>query len=517
MGCRFSKRRKKEPPDAKLPGPSAVAPRPQTAGGLVKSLSLGSEHAPSTACPTADSDCSCPSGFSGDSDRKAEEGRLPLKQPPDFNSKKLLPQDWTSLPCHRKRQVSAETALQFLLLRMQNEDWVAYHDDVAYYFRAPLAFVEAGDMNGARLALSIAGKFVADGRAEGSKMALYGLYYPQYPLLCIGSAAKRLGHDTLSQQCFRKLRSYRAPYTSSGTLGRPYSRAHKDDNVCDFIATALLGKAGIEAGDEKLVIDAADSLLRAIAANRAYMQDGHFYLRWTWSGGFLKDGDGAHCMKRGASRQLYSLCGLSADFLFEAGMRGSRYKEAGMELTAFLDRCGGESFGFASPQRGRVAARTRNWKAWEDISDRLVQLQQPCGCFGEDASTAAAMDEAADVAMCLLQNRQLPERKQGDETTSNASFPIVPQRVPSEVSQLAGANDNKSSGNTKQEVVPSHAKLDGLDPACLQGLVPHSMVARTFQGPTWCEECHGFMWGLVQQGTQCDLCGKKLCHSCTQL
>ena len=36
----------------------------------------------------------------------------------------------------------------------------------------------------------------------------------------------------------------------------------------------------------------------------------------------------------------------------------------------------------------------------------------------------------------------------------------------------------------------------------------HVLVVHSYKGPTFCDYCDEFLWGLVKQGLKCTACGK---------
>lgn len=45
----------------------------------------------------------------------------------------------------------------------------------------------------------------------------------------------------------------------------------------------------------------------------------------------------------------------------------------------------------------------------------------------------------------------------------------------------------------------------------LVSMSTHSFKETTFSKPTYCDQCHGLLWGLIKQGSQCIDCGT-ICH-----
>ena len=44
----------------------------------------------------------------------------------------------------------------------------------------------------------------------------------------------------------------------------------------------------------------------------------------------------------------------------------------------------------------------------------------------------------------------------------------------------------------------------------------HCLVVHSYKGPTFCDYCDEFLWGLVKQGLKCTACGKNF-HKVSQI
>merc|ERR1719159_1888761 len=125
-------------------------------------------------------------------------------------------------------QSAADRAVAYLKARVLDEAWVSQHDDVAYYFKAPLAFLEAGEMEDASKALDIAARYLDQG-GVGSANGAYASEYPHYPWMWMCWAAVRLGRAKLATDCFDKMHGYVHPGTASGVVQKPAAEASEGD------------------------------------------------------------------------------------------------------------------------------------------------------------------------------------------------------------------------------------------------------------------------------------------------
>ena len=87
---------------------------------------------------------------------------------------------------------AADRALAYLRERVLDDTWVAAHRDIAYYFKAPQAFLLAGLRDEAAAAFDALEPFLDEGGAA-SGSAAYRLAYPHYPYMWAAKAARELG------------------------------------------------------------------------------------------------------------------------------------------------------------------------------------------------------------------------------------------------------------------------------------------------------------------------------------
>merc|ERR1719356_57700 len=143
---------------------------------------------------------------------------------------------------------SADKALEYLSARVLDEEWVKEHNDIAYYFKAPMAFLEAGCFEQAGKVLDTAATYIERGGLDSTNAA-YSSQYPHYPWMWMCWAASRLNRDEMAQDCFARLSAYVHPETSSGLVAAPFS-----DNgtpfEADFFATAEVVKVARLVGQE---------------------------------------------------------------------------------------------------------------------------------------------------------------------------------------------------------------------------------------------------------------------------
>ena len=92
---------------------------------------------------------------------------------------------------------AADRALAYLRERVLDDTWVAAHRDIAYYFKAPQAFLLAGLRDEAAAAFDALEPFLDEGGAA-SGSAAYRLAYPHYPYMWAAKAARELGRTEVA-------------------------------------------------------------------------------------------------------------------------------------------------------------------------------------------------------------------------------------------------------------------------------------------------------------------------------
>ncbi|CAK0885104.1 unnamed protein product, partial [Prorocentrum cordatum] len=308
------------------------------------------------------------------------------------------------------------------------EGWVAEHRDVAFYFKAPMAFLEAGDAEMAEMALDIAAGYVDSGGAGSKNEAYAGDLTTRITPGC-GSAGQLCGWTarSLARNCWGRLYSFVHPVTCAGLVGVPYSAAPSAVALSlasrplkgDLFATAEVAKAALLLGRRGVATQAGDAMVRALDANKEHMEAGEFFLRWSCHRAEDRDGpahmavellvgekdlDAFHCVQKGAPGQLYFLLAFPAMALLElhhtTGSEG--YREAALRVLDFLRGCAGV---FESPMAhkvARAAAMAGDAETARRIADFLVSQQRETGCYQEDPEAMDSIDQTAEIAVWLL-------------------------------------------------------------------------------------------------------------------
>lgn len=306
-----------------------------------------------------------------------------------------------------------ERALVYLSARILNDSWASQHDDVAYYFKAPLAFLKAGKEKEARAALESAERYVEQAGSQSANGAYSGVY-PHYPWMWMCWAACELGQHDLARRCFQGFSSYVHPDTSSGLVARPFTVG--EPFQADFFATAEAVKFGLLLGKQDLARASAGTILRVLELNRlGPMKEGKFLLRWTGDTAealqLVQGNDVLHCVNQREPGQLYFMLGFPAMVLLElAGVEGrggssarDGYHGGAAELLGYLKECEGVYESQMAHKVARAAALAGDAATAKRIAGFLIKQQTEAGCFQPDPEDLDSVDQTAEIAVWLQQ------------------------------------------------------------------------------------------------------------------
>lgn len=307
--------------------------------------------------------------------------------------------------------VAARKAIDYLLPRLLDDAWVARHDDVAYYFKAPLALLEAGDPAAAGRALDVAARYAERG-GGGSANGAYAEFYPHYPWMWMCWSAVLLGRMPLAESCYEKMRRFAVPSICAGLVREPF-RGTGQACEADLFATAELVKVALLLGRRRDAAAAGEVLRRALRANREPMISGYFFLRWRGETSdqeppvLIRQEGVFNCVAQGMPGQLYFMLAFPVMVLLELASlhdepTADDCRAAANEMLAYLKGCAGV---YSSPMAHKVciaAAMAGDAETARKIADFLVSLQDS-GCFQEDAEAMDSVDQTAEIAAWLFQ------------------------------------------------------------------------------------------------------------------
>lgn len=313
---------------------------------------------------------------------------------------------------------AAQRAVEYLSQRVLDDSWVAEHEDLGFYFKAPMAFLELGRHADARKALLVAVRLLSN---AGSATGACNELYPQYSLLWLAWAAERLGVAQFADKCYESIAKFAHPVTGSGLIEAPYLKGKPFES--SFFATAVLAKAALLHGKLDNAIESGESLQRAIRANEEEMAQGRFLLRWTWADGLVRE-SGAYYQvtKASAPEQMHWMLGFPASVLLElvdalseedtqpemnAGDSLRRisaaFSSAAATLLDFLRAC--DQIGTNGQFVACAAAQAKDQAMATELVESLLSTQGPSGCFQHDTEAMHTVDQAAEIACCLQQLR----------------------------------------------------------------------------------------------------------------
>jgi len=293
----------------------------------------------------------------------------------------------------------------FLATRILNKTWVAQHDDLAFYAKAPMLLFEANRKQDARTALRVAAKY-AERDYTNSCSKVYAEDYPHCAWLWICWAATQMSVDDLANRCFQRICSYQHRLTQSGLVREPYRSAF--DFEADFFATAVCAKAALLRNDAARAEGAGDALIRAMDANRTNMSKRkRFNLRWRWHDGFLEQSGPTQCVLQAAETgQLHSMLGFPALVLLELSrtklVRAPAYAKAALDLLHFLKGSHGVQNNREAHVVAAAAAAANDPTLATQIADELASQMSTKGyTLIDGAEEWETMDHAAEAAFWL--------------------------------------------------------------------------------------------------------------------
>jgi len=128
---------------------------------------------------------------------------------------------------------ASDKALAFLEKNVARPEFrAAGHDDVAYYMKAPAAFLAAGKMLEARAAWQNLAPYLATGGRDSANEA-YALQYPMYPWFWMARAAAGPGEAEALRSAQGSIQEYVHPALEGAVVKRPFA---DEGNTVDFFS-----------------------------------------------------------------------------------------------------------------------------------------------------------------------------------------------------------------------------------------------------------------------------------------
>jgi hypothetical protein len=287
------------------------------------------------------------------------------------------------------------------------------HDDVAYFFKAPTAFLAANRRHQAERAWTLLTPYLEAGGKHSGNQA-YSSQYPMYPWYWMARAARGLGEAEALDAVRRSLAAFVHPTLHAATVRAPFTA--EGANTVDFFMTAAIGQVDCLVDGDRDIAGAAamgESLLRFIDAQAG--DAGRFHLRMNDRGGIIEKPPAGepelfYWVARGAGGQLFFMLGLPMMHLVELHRRTDRekYLNGAEQLLHFSAACGeplSTSLMAHKVARGAamLAAHTGNEVARDlasAIATNIAATQQPDGRF-DVGSSMDSFDQTAELALWL--------------------------------------------------------------------------------------------------------------------
>lgn len=287
------------------------------------------------------------------------------------------------------------------------------HDDVAYYFKAPAAFLAAARRQEAERAWTLLAPYLESGGHRSGNQA-YAIQYPMYPWYWMARAARGLEETEALDAVKRSLASFVHPTLHGATVKAPF--AADGVNTVDFFMTAATGQVDCladDAGDIAGALAMGETLLRFIDAQAA--SGDRFCLRMNDRGELIQEPPADepelfYSVTRGAAGQLFFMLGLPMMHLVELHRRTERenYLKGTRQLLHFCIECGealSTSWTAHKVARGAamLAAHTGDEVARDlalAIATNIAADQRPDGCF-DVGSRMDGLDQTAELALWL--------------------------------------------------------------------------------------------------------------------
>merc|ERR1712061_810253 len=102
---------------------------------------------------------------------------------------------------------------------------------------------------------------------KGSINEVYDSMFPHYPWVWICYAAAGLGQTELAERCYASLGKYTIPSSGAGLVIAP-NKGEGQPFEADIFATAEVVKVATLIGRHDIAALSADTIVRALAANR---------------------------------------------------------------------------------------------------------------------------------------------------------------------------------------------------------------------------------------------------------
>jgi len=297
-------------------------------------------------------------------------------------------------------QSSINSALLFLSNRILCDDWCRGHQDIAYYFKAPRAFLESGRIAEAKIAFERLKPFLNDGAYKSANPA-YATMYPHYPWMWASHSALCLGEVEMAGKCDELLRGWQTYDGTGVVLGGEGDMFATSITVFNHLCFGRIADA-TRSGD----------VLRSVIDRNRSTPSNKFFLRWdtdTLEWGVPPQGPfppaAFYEVDQQQNGQLYFMLGFPAMVLHALAQTTGKdeYHEAAMEVLHFLRGCR-EDVGYSIfAHKVAMAASMLGDSSWANkFCIALISEQFEHGGYMQDGDDMDTVDQTAELA-CWLQ------------------------------------------------------------------------------------------------------------------
>ncbi|XP_078584773.1 uncharacterized protein LOC144866952 [Branchiostoma floridae x Branchiostoma japonicum] len=371
---------------------------------------------------------------------------------------------------------ASNDALDFLDSQISDPTFQSGHTDIAYYFRAPMAFYLGGATIQAHTMLDFIkttfmredGDFISPGMDTGKK-SINGAYneFYSYTNGWIAMAALRMGRFDVATYAYQFLKTFLHPTLGGCTTKGPYVEG--SDNVVDLLSTAHLGLTFLYFGD----INSGRSCGELVKKFVEKKEEEKFYLRMGNDGELIKnyEADSAdfYVIQADQPQQAFFMIGYPMAFCVKlyAATGDESYRTCAEQIFQFCQSCHESVYSFSYSHKvawgsALLASCSVDSQKYAEsarkIADYLVNLQSSRGGFLDSSEDLENFDQTAEIAVWLreIESELRFSQQQAAATATDTT-----------ATTAAGQNGNTETGGSEgaTEAEPAAPGTEGEPPA----------------------------------------------------
>ncbi|XP_078664564.1 uncharacterized protein LOC144907408 isoform X1 [Branchiostoma floridae x Branchiostoma belcheri] len=371
---------------------------------------------------------------------------------------------------------ASNDALDFLDSQISDPTFQSGHTDIAYYFRAPMAFYLGGATIQAHTMLDFIkttfmredGDFISPGMDTGKK-SINGAYneFYSYTNGWIAMAALRMGRFDVATYAYQYLKTFLHPTLGGCTTKGPYVEG--SDNVVDLLSTAHLGLTFLYFGDIECGRLCGELVKKFVEKK----EEDKFYLRMSNDGELIKnyEADSAdfYVIQADQPQQAFFMIGYPMAFCVKlyAATGDETYRTCAEQIFHFCKTCHESIYAFSYSHKvawgsallASCSVESQKYaESARKIADYLVNLQSSRGGFLDSSEDLENFDQTAEIAVWLREiESELRFNQQQAAATAAAATGTA----------AAGQNGNTDTGGTEgtTESEPAAPGTEGEPPA----------------------------------------------------